>query len=180
MSEQEQIYGIAATFGNEERLLDAAKCAYAEGYRKMDAYAPYPVKGLAEAIGMNSTRMPLIVLIGGITGAVTAVVLQMYAAVWHYPQNIGGRPYLSWPAFIPVTFELTVLFAAIFGVVGMLWLNGLPEPYHPMFNVREFRQHGSQDRFFLCIEAADPKFDRQGTEQFLANLGAQGVNVVEP
>ncbi len=180
MSEQEHIYGLSAEFEDEHKLLDAAKRAYDEGYREMDAYAPFPVEGLPEAVGMKSTAMPYIVLGGGIFGGVSGYILQLYADVWHYPHNIGGRPYHSWPAFIPVTFEMTVLCAALAGFVGMLWLNGLPQPYHPMFNLREFRQHGSQDRFFLCIEATDPKFDRQATERFLGSLEPQKVAVVEP
>lgn len=179
MSEHAAIYGLVAGFDDEHALLHATARAYADGYRAMDAYAPYPVRGLAEALGVRGTRMPLVILIGGITGALCAILLQMYAAVWHYPLNIGGRPDFSWPAFIPVTFELTILFAAIFGVVGMLWRDGFPEPYHPIFNVQAFRA-ASQDRFFLCIEASDPHFDQQTTRQFLASVGARGVDVVEP
>ncbi|HEU5014440.1 MAG TPA: DUF3341 domain-containing protein [Roseiflexaceae bacterium] len=179
MSEQEHIYGLSAEFREEQQLLDAARRAYDEGYRKMDAYAPFPVEGLADAIGMTSTRMPLVVLGGGVFGGVSAYILQLYASVWHYPHNIGGRPYHSWPSFIPVIFELTVLCAALAGFVGLIWRNGLPEPYHPMFNVREFREHGSQDRFFLCIEADDPKFDRQETERFLASLEPERVSAVD-
>lgn len=179
MNAHKHIYGLVAEFDDEQALLAAAKRAYDEGYRNMDAYAPYPVHGLADAIGMKHTRVPLIVLLGGIFGATAAIVLQMYASVWHYPHNIGGRPYLSWPAFIPVTFELTVLCAAIAGVVGMFWLNGLPEPYHPIFNVQSFKG-ASQDCFFLCIEATDPKFDQRTTEQFLMNLNPRGVMIVQP
>jgi hypothetical protein len=169
MSEQQPLYGYLAEYRDPELLVEAAKRAYEAGYRKMDAYSPFPVEGLAEAIGFTHNRMPLIVLIGGVLGALTAFGMMTYSSVYAYPLNVGGRPLLSWPAFIPITFELTVLFAAFAAVFGMLGLNGLPRPHHPIFNCPEFAT-ASRSRFFLCIQADDPKFDREGTRVFLLSL----------
>src|SRR5437762_2688076 len=160
------MYGLIAEFDNPEALVGAAHRAFAEGFRRMDAYSPFPVDGLAEAIGFHRTRVPLIVLIGGILGCAGGFWLQYWVSVIDYPINIGGRPLNSWPSFIPVTFELTILLAALAAVCGMLGLNGLPMPYHPLFNVPRFAQ-ASRDRFFLCIEARDPRFDRETTRRFL-------------
>src|SRR5437868_719651 len=146
-----------AEFSEPEQLLHVARAAYRAGYRKMDAYSPYAVEGVAEAIGFQSTKVPLIVLLGGICGALTAYAMQWYSAVIDYPLNVGGRPLHSWPSFIVITFEVTVLFGAIAGLIGMLWLNGLPKPYHPVFNVPGFKL-ATQTRFFLCIEARDALF----------------------
>jgi hypothetical protein len=178
MKTKPPIYGLMAEFDNPDALLAAARGAYAEGYRRMDAYTPFPVKGLAEAIGFHHTRLPLIVLIGGIVGCVGAFLMQYYIAVIDYPLNVGGRPLNSWPSFIPVTFELTILVAAIAAVVGMLALNGLPMPYHPVFNVLRFHL-ATRNQFFLCIEATDPQFDREGTRRFLEALKSRGVYEVE-
>ena len=172
------LYGLLAEFETGEKLLAAAKKAYAGGYREMDAYSPFPVEGLAEAIGFKKTRVPLIVLIGGITGGLTAYAMQYYSAVWSYPLNVGGRPLHSWPAFVPVTFELTILFAAFAAVFGMLLMNGLPRFYHPVFNVPEFKL-ASQTRFFLCVKAADQQFEKEATSGFLKALGALAVREVE-
>jgi hypothetical protein len=172
------LYGLMAEFDKPENLLVAARRAYQEGYRRMDAYTPFPIEGLAEAIGFHHTRLPFIVLMGGIFGAVAGFGLFYYTEVIDYPLNVGGKPFFSWPAFIPITFETTILFAALSAVLGMLALNGLPMPYHPVFNVPQFAL-ATRDRFFLCIEARDPKFDREGTRKFLESLGAQEVSEVE-
>jgi hypothetical protein len=172
------IYGLMAEFATPEVLVAAARRAYGEGYRRMDAYTPFPVEGLAEAIGFRRNLLPLIVLIGGILGAIGGFSLQYWVHVIDYPLNIGGRPLNSWPAFIPVTFEVTILVAALSAVLGMLALNGLPMPYHPVFNVERF-ELASRNRFFLCIESTDAKFDRDGTRRFMEALEAQGVYEVE-
>jgi len=178
MRRRAPIYGLLAEFDSPTALFQAAERACAEGYRRMDAYSPFPIEGLAEALGYRSTRLPLLVLVGGVLGCVGGYLLQYYSAVISYPLNVGGRPLHSWPAFIPVTFELTILGAALFAVLGMLGLNGLPMPYHPVFNVPRFAL-ATRDRFFLCIEATDAKFDREATRQFLANLQAREVTEVD-
>ena len=172
------IYGLMAEFENPQDLVDAARRARAEGYRKMDAYTPFPVEGLADALELGGTRVPLIVLIGGLIGALLGYFMQYYLMAVDYPVNVGGRPYNSWPAFIPVTFEMTVLVAGLSAVLGMLGLNGLPMPYHPVFNVPRFAL-ATRDRFFLCIEATDPRFDREGTRRFLERLLPRVVTEVE-
>jgi hypothetical protein len=173
------LYGLMAEFDKPEALIEASRRAHEQGYRRFDAYTPYPVEGLTEALGFHKTRVSLIVLIGGITGCLTGFFLQYYVAVIDYPLNIAGRPLNSWPSFIPITFEVTVLFAALSAVFGMLALNGLPTPHHPVFNVPRFAL-ASKDRFFLAIEARDPKFDTEATRQFLQSLGAREVSDVEP
>ncbi len=179
MKTKPDIYGLMAEFDHPEDLLAAAARARDAGFQRMDAYTPFPVHGLEEALGLRHTRLPLVVLIGGIIGGLAGYGLQYYVSVIDYPLNIGGRPYHSWPAFIPVTFETTVLFAAFAAVLGMLALNGLPTPYHPVFNVPRF-ELASRTHFFLCIEATDPKFDRVETERFLESLNPHGVYEVEP
>ena len=173
------MYGLIAEFDNPEALVGAAHRAFAEGFRKMDAYSPFPVEGLAEALGFHRTRVPLIVLTGGILGCLGGFFLQYWLAVIDYPINVGGRPLNSWPSFIPVTFELTILIAALSAFFGVLALNGLPMPYHPVFNVERF-ELASRNRFFLLIEAADPRFDSAGTRRFLETVGSHGVYEVEP
>jgi hypothetical protein len=173
------LYGLMAEFDNPEDLVRAARRAYQQGYRKMDAYSPYPVEGLADAIGFRHTRISLLVLMGGIIGGLSGFCLQYWISVIDYPLNVGGRPYNSWPSFIPVTFELTVLFGALAAVLGMLGLNRLPMPYHPVFNAPRFAL-ATRDRFFLAIEAGDPQFDREQTRRFLESLMPQGVSEVEP
>ena len=172
------IYGLMAEFDNPSALVAAAREAHAAGYRRMDAYTPFPVEELNEALGLGHTGVAAMVLIGGITGAVLGYLMQYYVAVIDYPLNIGGRPLHSWPAFIPVTFELTILCAGLFAVLGMLALNGLPMPHHPVFNVPRFAL-ASRDRFFLCIEAADPKFERDDTWRFLDRMEPRSVSEVE-
>ncbi|MGN6718393.1 MAG: DUF3341 domain-containing protein [Candidatus Binatia bacterium] len=172
------IYGLMAEFDSPEALLEAGRRAFAAGFRKMDAYSPFPVDGLAEAIGFHHTRVPLIVLIGGIIGCLGGFYLQYWVAVIDYPINIGGRPLNSWPSFIPVTFELTILIAALFAFFGVLALNRLPMPYHPVFNVERF-QLASRNRFFLCIEAVDSNFEPERTRRFLDEIGSLGTYEVE-
>jgi ActD protein len=172
------IYGLMAEFHSPEALIQAAERASREGFKRMDAFTPFPVEGLAEALRVHDRRVPLIVLIGGILGCLGGFFLQYWIAVIWYPLNVGGRPLNSWPAFIPVTFELTILLAALAAFLGVLALNGLPMPYHPVFNVAQF-ELASRNRFFLCIEAADPKFERDGTQKFLEGLSPDGVYPVE-
>ena len=173
----EPIYGLMAEFDNPTALLHAAESAYAAGYRQMDAYSPFPIEELADAIGFPKTRVPLIVLIGGLMGGLSAFALQYWCSAISYPVVVAGRPFNSWPAFVVPCFELTILFASLSGVFGMLALNGLPMPYHPVFHVDRFAG-ASRDKFFLCIEAADPMFDRVGAEQFLASLDPDFITEV--
>src|SRR6266566_9981058 len=173
------LYGVLAEFDTPDELLAATQRAREAGYRQMDAYTPFPIEGLAEALGFHRTRLPLIVLLGGIVGGVGGYLMQYWIAAIDYPLHIGGRPLHSWPAFIPVTFELTILVAALAAVLGMLALNGLPMPYHPLFNMPRFAL-ATHDRFFLCIEARDPKFDRAETRRFLESVAACEVFEVEP
>jgi hypothetical protein len=177
MRRKHPIYGVMAEFDGPNELIAAAKRAYEAGYRDMDAYSPYPIEEVSHAIGFKRTRLPLIVLIGGIIGCVTGFGLQYWVSVIAYPLNIGGKPLNSWPAFIPVTFEMTVLFAAIAAVVGMLALNRLPMPYHPVFNVERF-ELASRTHFFLCIESSDKQFDRDETARFMRTLAPREVNEV--
>lgn len=168
------VFGLMAEFTTPQRLRQAVEQARQAGYQHMEAYTPFPIEGLAAALGMKTTRLPWVVLVGGILGALGGYGLQYYASVVSYPLNIGGRPLHSWPAFVPVTFELTILTAGLAAVLGMMALNGLPHPHHPVFNVPGFAL-ASRDRFFLCIEAADPQFDPQQTRDFLEGLGAEQV-----
>jgi hypothetical protein len=174
----ENLYGLMAEFDNPDDLVAATRRARDAGYRRMDAYTPFPVEELDDALGLGQSWMAPLVLIGGILGAALGYFMQYYIAVIDYPLNIGGRPLHSWPAFIPVTFELTVLIAGLFAVLGMLALNGLPMPYHPIFNAPGFTL-ASQARFFLCIEASDPKFHREDTRRFMDGLTARRVTEVE-
>ena len=174
-----KVYGLMAQFSDSEDLLGATRRAYAEGYRRMDAYSPFPIEGLAEALGRRGTAVPLLVLLGGMTGGLGGYFMQAYAMAVDYPLNIGGRPLHSWPAFIPITFELTVLCASLTAFFAVFVLNKLPQPYHPVFNVNEFG-HASQDQFFLCVESTDPKFDPQNTRRFLESLEADVVTEVAP
>ncbi len=176
--EYHRLFGLMAEFIEPEGVVEAAKHAYREGYRQMDAYTPFPVEGLPEAIGEHKNILPLLILGGGIAGAVGGFAMQYFATVIAYPLNVGGRPLNSWPAYIPITFELAILAAAVAAVLGMFFINGLPQPYHPVFNVPEFDM-ASRDRFFLVIETKDPKFDREGTYQFLKDQGAHRVTEVE-
>ncbi len=171
-------YGLMAEFDNPTAIVVAARRAYAEGYRRMDAYTPFPVEGLAEEMRFHRTEVPLITLLGGLAGCLGGYFLQYWIAALYWPLNIAGRPLNSWPMFIPVTFELTVLVAALSALLGMLALNGLPRPHHPLFNVPRFAL-ASQDRFFLCVEASDPRFDYAATRSFLESLSPREVSDVE-
>jgi hypothetical protein len=168
------IYGLMAEFDSAQELLTAAERTYQEGYREIDAYSPFPIEGLADAIGFHKNAVALVVLIGGLLGGLTAYSLEYWVAVITYPTNVGGRPYHSWPSFIVVTFELTILFGGIFSLVGMLALNKLPMPYHPVFNVPEFTK-ASENKFFLVVEASDPQYDAVGTRAFLSDLAPRMI-----
>lgn len=165
----DELFGILAEFADPESLVAAASQVQGAGYRRFEAYSPLPIEGLAEAVGFHRTRLPLVVLIGGILGGSGGYLLQWWASTIAYPLNVGGRPLHSWPAFLPVTFETTVLAAALAGVLGMLALNGLPRPHHPLFAIPRFA-HASRDAFFLCILASDRQFDPPAVREFLQSL----------
>jgi hypothetical protein len=171
------IYGMMAEFDSATSLMEAAHRTHAAGYRKVDAYSPFPVEGLAEAIGFHSNAVPLVVLIGGLIGGLTGYLMQYWMAVVSYPVNVGGKPYHSWPAFIVITFEMTILFAGISAVLGMLALNGLPMPYHPVFHVPRFA-FATKDRFFLIVFSSDPKYSAPETRRFLESLGPRSISEV--
>ena len=171
------IYGVMAEFDNPTALVNAARAAREKGYRKLDAYSPFPIEELSDALHLHKNRLPLIVLAGGIVGGLAGYLMQYYVTVWDFPINIGGRPLHSWPAYIVITFEMTILLAAISAVLGLLALCGLPMLYHPAFNVPRFAL-ASRNRFFLSIEATDPLFDARATPEFLETLGAKEVSEV--
>jgi hypothetical protein len=169
-------YGLLAEFQDTGSLIRAARRVHAEGYRRMDAYTPFPVHGLADALGFRKTRIAMVVLIGGLIGCIGGYFMQYWMMAIDYPLNIGGRPLNSWPSYLPVTFECTILVAALFNVLGMLALNGLPRPHHPLFEIPQFKR-ANIDRFFLCIETSDPKFDSVQTRNLLEEL--QPVEVID-
>ena len=173
-----RLYGVMAEFDNPTELVAAARRAYQAGYRRINGYSPYPIEELSEAIGFHHTSLPLIVLIGGILGGLGGFFMQYWMEVIDYPLNVGGKPYNSWPAFIPITFECTILVAAFAAVLGMLALNKLPQPYHPVFNAPNFAL-ATRDRFFLVIEASDRSFDHDRVVAFLKDLGAKDLVDVE-
>ena len=176
-SPKSRVYGLMAEFEDPNALVAAAHQARLAGYRRMDAYSPFPIGELHEALGLPPTRLPLIVLIGGLVGCVAGYSLQYWVSVVENPFIVGGKPLHSWPAFIPITFELAILFAALAAVLGMLVRNGLPRLHHPVFNARRIRRATSKG-FFLCIEARDPRFDLHRTRQMLEGLGASTVQSV--
>jgi len=179
MKPRTPIHGLMAEFESPDAILAATVQAWRAGYREMDAYTPYTVEGLSKALGLRHSRVPSIVLIAGIIGGGVGFFMQYWAMAVNYPLNVGGRPENSWPVFIPIAFEVLVLVASFAAFFGMLFLNGLPRPNHPVFAEPRFAR-ASQDRFFLCIEATDPRFDRQATEQFLAGLQPVGDVMVVP
>lgn len=168
------LHGVMAEFDQAQTLVDAAKEAKAHGYSKVEAYTPFPLEELNDILHSRRTFVPKLSLIGGLTGMATGFGLQYWASVIEYPMNVGGRPYASWPAFIIPSYELTILFSALATAIGMLGLSGLPQPYHPVFNVERFST-ASSDKFFLVIEAADARFDREGATRFFEGVGAKGV-----
>jgi len=172
------MYGVMAEFDNPTELVAAARKVYSLGYRRINGYSPYPIEELSEAIGFTRTSLPLIVFIGGLLGGLGGFFMQYWIAAKDYPLNVGGKPTNSWPAFIPITFEMTVLCAAFAAVLGMLVLNKLPQPYHPVFNVPNFA-FATRDKFFLAVEANDPKFDHAKVVELLKSLGALEVTDVE-
>jgi hypothetical protein len=173
-----ELWGLLAEFETPQEMVEAARQCHEAGYRRMDAYSPYPIEAAAEAIGFHKNRLPLVVLGGGLAGMLGGFALQYWTTVIDYPLNVAGKPFFSWPAFIIPAFECTILGAALAAVLGMLALNGLPQPYHPVFNSERFAM-ASRDRFFLCIEARDPKFDHDETWAFLTRLGPRVVMDVE-
>jgi hypothetical protein len=177
-ADTQPLYGLLAEFETTDAVLGAAHQTRDAGYHDVDAFAPFPVHGLDEAVGAPPRILPRLIFAGGLFGGLAGFGMQYFACVIHYPLNIGGRPFNSWPSFIPITFECTILFAALTAVFGMLALNGLPRPYHPLFSVPQFKR-ATQDRFFLCIRAKDPKFDAAKTRAFLTKTGALGVYEVE-
>ena len=172
-----KVYGTMAEFDSVNALVDAANRTREAGYKKIDAYSPFPVEGLAEAIGFHHDEVPLVVLIGALLGGLGGYLLQYWISVVSYPINVGGKPYHSWPAFIVVTFEMTILFGGIFAVFGMLALNGLPMPYHPVFNVPRFA-FATKDRFFLIVFSSDRKYNPTETRRFMESLGPRSISEV--
>jgi hypothetical protein len=173
------LHGLMAEFESPEELLEAAQKAHAKGYRVMDAYTPLPIEGLSEAIGFTRHWVSFAVLIGGLCGCLGGFGLLYWITKIAYMHNVGGRPMNSWPAYIPITFECTVLLASLTSFIGMFAMNGLPKPYNPVFNNPRFAERGSIDRFFLCIEAKDPMFDVARTKAFLQDLHPLEVAEVE-
>lgn len=177
MPVREGIYGVMAEFEKPSELVAAARAAYDSGWRRMDCYAPYPLEEAAEAIGFHRNYVPLVCLVGGLMGLTAMFLMETWISVWAYPVNIAGRPLFSWPAFIVPAYEWTILWAGLSAAFGMLALCGLPSLYHPVFNAPNFRNGASTDKFFLCLEATDPKFSPAEARDYLA--GFQPLSVVE-
>lgn len=171
------VYGLIAEFDSADGLLQAAKRAYSEGYRKMDAYTPFPVHGLSEALGPDDNRIKWLIGLGGAAGVAAGIALEWWVSTQAYPHNVGGKPLWSWPLFVPPAYECMILFASGAAFFGMFALNGLPRPHHPIFGAKRF-ELASQDRFFLCIESDDPKYDESGTYRFLQSLEPADVSEV--
>ena len=172
------MFGLVARFGSPEALYEAAEKTRDAGYTQTDAHSPFPVHGLWEALGMKRSILPVLIFGGGVVGFFGGLYLQYWVSVVTYPVNVGGRPYISWPSWIPVTFECTILVAALTAIIGMLALNRLPQPYHSVFNTPGF-ERASENGFYLCIEANDPQFNQETTKIFLENLGAEEIHVVD-
>lgn len=173
-----RLYGLLAEFKDPEKLVEVAKRAHESGYRRMDGFSPYPVEGLADALGSHKSRIPAIALTGGLIGGLGGYFMLYSSAVAFYPLNIGGRPFHSWPMFVPITFELTILFSGLFTAFGMLAVNGLPKPHHPVFGVPQFSL-ATDDRFFFFMEAADPSFDPDKSREFLNGFDPVGIYAVD-
>jgi hypothetical protein len=168
------LYGVMAEFDSVQALVDASKHAVSAGFTRLEAYSPMPVEELNDIIHKRRTKLTSMILMGGLTGMATGFALQYWASAIEYPLNVGGRPYATWPAFVVPSYELTILFSALTAAIGMFALNGLPQPYHPVFNVERFSM-ASSDKFFLVIESVDPRFDHTATTRFLQEQGAKGV-----
>jgi len=173
-----RLHGVMAEFDSAQALVEAARATMAQGFTKVEAYSPVPIEDLNTIIHKTRTILPKLVLGGGLTGMATGFGLQYWASVIAYPMNVGGRPQASWTTFIVPSYELTILFSALTAAVGMILLSGLPQPYHPVFNVERFSM-ASSDKFFLVVESADPKFDQRAATEFLKSTGAKGVYDVE-
>jgi len=172
-------YGLLAKFDSPESLTAAVRRVYDNGYRKIDAYSPYPVAALSAAMRLKPSRLPYAILAGGLIGGIGGFLMETYATVVDWPLNIGGRPLFAWPAYIPIAFEMTILLAALFGVIGLFVVTRFPQPYHPVFNSEDFVAHASIDGFYLDIEARDPHFDLAQTRSFLEGLGAVEISEIE-
>lgn len=170
-------YGVAAEFESPDDLMTAVRRTREAGYSRMDAYTPFPIHGLTDEMHFRDERVPIFMFLGGLIGGISGFFLQTYTNAWDYPFNVGGKPLIGYPAWVPITFECTILFSALTGVLSMIILNGLPKPYDPMFNIASFAR-ASQDRFFLCIEACDPNFNVEEVTKFLEGLGPASVEAV--
>ncbi len=175
---KENLYGLLAEFNTPTELVAAAAKVREAGYTKTDGFSPFPIHEMDEALGIKRSKLSFLIFGGGLLGLLGGLGMQAYLLAVEYPLNVGGRPYLSWPSFIPITFECTVLLASATAVFGMLLLNGLPMPYHPVFNVPRFAL-ASRDKFFLVIEAADPQFEHGKTSEFMQSLHPQEVYDVD-
>jgi hypothetical protein len=178
-AEKNRLYGLVARFNTQEDLVAAASKTYQSGYRKFDAYTPYPVESLGKAMGLKPSPLPMVMLCAGIVGGLSGFAMQWFSNVIDYPLNIGNRPLFSWPAYIPITFEMVILLAAFGGIIGLFIATRLPQPYHPVFNFEDFLKHGAEDGFYLGIEASDPQFDLERTRLFLEGMRPAKVAQIE-